>query len=381
MLASKYLINTSCYCSSADSRSHRYMLSTGMIIQTSAGIYLWGPLGTYILRRIEDVIRDVHTDNGIIEFIAPTLQSASYWKESGRYDAYGEEALRIYDRKKREYLYGPTAEEMAVAMMKNYKDQQCSIFNIQWKFRDEKRPRNGLLRGREFLMKDAYSFHYSKEEAIEEYILFFNMYMHIFSLLELKVYPFESESGVIGGNYTHEFIVISNEGENNLYYDKEIIPNRMFNEYSYFGSVLGQGDPTSKGIEVGQIFYLGNKYTNNEIHMGCYGIGVSRLVQVIVDIFYDDENKRMRWPQLIRQFDIGLIDADDKLIGMSIYEEKKKKRNRILYDDTKINIIDKANRMKMIGVEHIFILRENEIKYLNKDNEWVEKDIDYILNL
>lgn len=374
MKASQFLINNNSKFNQAYIKSHKYMLRTSMISQIAPGIYIYGPLGIYILKQIENVIRHQLEKNNVIEFLSPIMQPSEIWKESGRYDAYGDEALRIKDRHGQEYIYGPTAEEISVYLMKNFNNKNISIYQIQWKFRDEIRPRYGTIRSREFLMKDAYSFNTSHEEALKTYIMFFNIYMDIFSELELTVYPFEAESGPIGGSYTHEFNILSDIGDSSLYYDRKIYPNLQFHEYDYMGKTFGEGICQSKGIEIGQIFLIGDKYLPNTI-MGCYGIGVSRIIAAMIEDKFDGE--RMYWPDKVRMFDFGIINGDNSERAINIYNSLQDKK--ILYDDREINIKDKIDDMKLIGIKHIIVIRENEISYLD-GKKWINlNDIHHLL--
>ncbi|WP_313001846.1 proline--tRNA ligase, partial [Brevundimonas sp.] len=302
--------------------SHQLMLRAGMIKQEAAGIYAWLPLGLRVLRKIEGIVRDEQVKAGAVELLMPTLQLADLWRESGRYDAYGPEMLRITDRHERELLYGPTNEEMVTdifrAYVKSYKALPLNLFHIQWKFRDERRPRFGVMRGREFLMKDAYSFDLDEASARIAYKRMFAAYLNTFSRLGLKAVPMRADTGPIGGDLSHEFIVLAETGESEVFCDRKLVEmdapghnlsveqlEGVFNERTalyaateemhdatQFESQTAEGDRLSaRGIEVGHIFYFGTKYStpmkakvagpdgqDTEVHMGSYGVGVSRLM-------------------------------------------------------------------------------------------------------
>lgn len=385
MKASQFLINNSCSYRDAQIKSHKYMLRAGLLLQLASGIYVWGPIGVYVLRKVEDVIHTIHRKQGIIEFLAPIAQPTSLWKESGRYDAYGSEALRFHDRHEHEFIYGPTAEEIAAHLMRTYDYQYgTSIYQIQWKFRDEVRPRYGIIRSREFLMKDAYSFDATVDDAMNTYIKFFNIYMCIFRNLELTVYPFLAESGPIGGSYTHEFHVLSDIGDSDLYYDHQLEPNKFFHEYKSFGTTFKSDhivQPQSKGIEVGQTFLIGDQYTTGKCVMGCYGIGVSRLVAAIVEQYYNEDQDRMYWPDSVCMFHYGIIPGDTSNEALSKYNQFNSEIHPALYDDRDIDIPTKIKDMKLIGAKHILVIRQDSIRYLTQDNNWITIDIDYMKSL
>ena len=330
-------------------KSHQLMLRTGMIRQSSAGIYSWLPLGFKIMKKIEKIVKEEQNNIGAQEMLMPTIQSADIWKESGRYDDYGEEMLRISDRQNREMLYGPTNEEQITEIfrssIKSYKLLPQILYHIQWKFRDELRPRFGVMRCREFYMKDAYSFDLSENDAILSYNKMFYAYLKTFQRLGLKSIPMKAETGPIGGDLSHEFVILADTGESKIYTDKRIfnVPidkykndesslKKMRNDFSKFYAVtdnkfkaedfdknVRKSDQLqTKGIEVGHIFYFGDKYSKSMncsvdsrdgkkifVKMGSYGIGVSRLVAAIIEAKY--VNEKMKWPISVSPFDVVII--------------------------------------------------------------------------
>ena len=307
-------------------KSHQLMLRIGMIKQSSAGIYSWLPLGFKVMKKIEQIVREEQDRIGVQEILMPTIQSSEIWKESGRYDDYGEEMLRIKDRQNREMLYGPTNEELVTEIfrssIKSYKSLPQLLYHIQWKFRDELRPRFGIMRCREFYMKDAYSFDINDDEALFSYNKFFLSYLRTFKRLNLSAIPMAADTGPIGGNLSHEFIILADTGESKIYTDKRIFDvdssstelekkslNDLRQQYEKFYSVTDEKFNhkefeklvpeefrlNTKGIEVGHIFYFGDKYSKpmnaavdfngkkEFVKMGSYGIGVSRLVGAIIE--------------------------------------------------------------------------------------------------
>ena len=318
-------------------KSHQLMLRTGMIRQSSAGIYSWLPLGFKIMKKIEKIVKEEQNNIGAQEMLMPTIQSADIWKESGRYEDYGEEMLRISDRQNREMLYGPTNEEQITEIfrssIKSYKLLPQILYHIQWKFRDELRPRFGVMRCREFYMKDAYSFDLSEDDAILSYNKMFYAYLKTFQRLGLKSIPMKAETGPIGGDLSHEFVILADTGESKIYTDKRIFNvsinkykndenslKKIRNDFSKFYAVtdnkfkaedfdnkVKKSDQLqTKGIEVGHIFYFGDKYSKSMncsvdnrdgkktfVKMGSYGIGVSRLVAAIIEAKY--VNEKMKW--------------------------------------------------------------------------------------
>ena len=378
--------------------SHQLMLRAGMISQSSSGIYSWLPLGLRVLKKIENIVRDEQDAAGVNEILMPTIQPADLWKESGRYEDYGKEMLRINDRQDREMLYGPTNEEQVTDIfrrsIKSYKELPQLLYHIQWKFRDELRPRFGVMRGREFLMKDAYSFDLDKQQSEISYNKFFVCYLKTFQRLELKAIPMTAETGPIGGDLSHEFIIISQTGESDIYFDSKLLEQEnelqsinysedlsglvnsykslyavsddKFNQDNFDNNVLKENQTRSKGIEVGHIFSFGTKYSetmkanvlNNDgkqttVFMGSYGIGISRLVGAIIESSNDD--KGIIWPKSVSPYDIGLInlkqkDNDITAISNGVYEKLLSVGFDVLYDDKNDNPGVKFSRMDLIGL-------------------------------
>jgi len=336
--------------------SHKLMLRAGLVRQTAAGIYAWLPLGLRVLKKIEQIVREEQDRSGAVELLMPTLQSADLWRQSGRYDAYGPEMLRIRDRHDRDMLYGPTNEEMITAIFrdsaKSYRDLPRTLYHIQWKFRDEVRPRFGVMRGREFLMKDAYSFDLDEAGARNSYNRMFVAYLRSFERMGLRGIPMRADTGPIGGDLSHEFIVLAPTGESEVFYeprDEAAAGSQDYPDFDDSGALeafvaaqsaryaateekrdvereaaLGERLQTSRGIEVGHIFYFGTKYSasmgmtvqtadGGQVHpeMGSYGIGVSRLVGAIIEASHDDSG--IVWPDSVAPFRVGLINmrADD----------------------------------------------------------------------
>ncbi len=368
--------------------SHRLMLRSGMIKQQAAGIYSWLPLGLAVLRNIENIVVDELNKAGCSHLLMPTLQPTELWKESGRYDALGKEMLRFNDRADRELLYSPTNEEMVVdifrSYVKSYKQLPLTLYQIQWKFRDEVRPRFGVMRGREFLMKDAYSFHVDVTDAVREYWKMYDVYHAIFKRMGLQTIAVSAETGAIGGDLSHEFHVLAETGESAVYYDKKFDDLRE-------GKIEISGDEqrklyaaademhkadncpvpadqlrSARGIEVGQVFFLGDKYTkamNVTIpdaagtpftpQMGCYGIGVSRLVGAIIEASHDDNG--IIWPESVAPFKVGIInlrvgDAKCDSFCATLYDTLKSKGITVLYDDTDERAGAKFASMDLIGL-------------------------------
>jgi prolyl-tRNA synthetase len=365
----------------AEIASHRLMLRAGMLRQQAAGIYSWLPLGWRVLQKIEQIVREEQNRAGAIELLMPTLQLADLWRESGRYDAYGPEMLRIQDRHKRELLFGPTNEEMITEIfrsyVRSYKSLPLNLYHIQWKFRDEQRPRFGVMRGREFLMKDAYSFDIDKDAARLSYNKMFVAYLRTFARMGLKAIPMQAETGPIGGDLSHEFIVLAETGESGVYchrdvldlpvpdatvdYDGDLTPIiRQWTElYAATEDVhdvarYDRDVPESKrlhtrGIEVGQIFYFGTKYSEamkalvmgpdgseRPIHGGSYGVGVSRLVGAIIEASHDDAG--IIWPEAVAPFRVAILNlkqggADTDAACASLYAALTSKGIDVLYDD------------------------------------------------
>jgi prolyl-tRNA synthetase len=376
--------------------SHRLMLRAGMIRQSSAGIYSWLPLGLRVLRNIETIVRAEQDAAGAQELLMPTVQPAELWRESGRYDDYGEEMLRIRDRHERDMLYGPTNEELITDIfrqnIKSYRDLPKNLYHIQWKFRDEVRPRFGVMRGREFLMKDAYSFDLDLAAARKTYNKMFLAYLRTFARMGLKTVPMRAHTGPIGGDLSHEFIVLADTGESQVYCDKAWLESDVLStEVDYdddlepffrqWTSLYAATDEkhdaancpvppdrllSARGIEVGQVFFLGNKYTkamnvsvagpNGEPvvpEMGCYGIGVSRLVGAIIEASHDDAG--IVWPASVAPFGAGLInlragDAACTEACEALYTTLNKAGVDTLYDDRAESAGAKFAAMDLIGL-------------------------------
>ncbi|HWD48610.1 MAG TPA: proline--tRNA ligase [Rhizomicrobium sp.] len=361
--------------------SHRLMLRSGMLRQEAAGIYAWLPLGFRVLQKIEQIVREEMNRAGAIERLMPTLQPSELWKETGRYDAYGPEMLRIKDRHEREMLYGPTNEDMITeifrAYVKSYKALPMNLYHVQWKFRDEVRPRFGVMRGREFLMKDAYSFDIDEAGARRSYNKMYVAYLRTFSRMGLKTIPMRAETGPIGGDLSHEFIVLAETGESQVYCHKDLIDmpvpgadvdfdsdlspvvqqrtdlyaatSDVHDEERFEKEVPEDKRVVARGIEVGQVFYFGTKYSvpmkalvtgpdgkDVPIHGGSYGVGVSRLVGAIVEACHDDAG--IVWPEPVAPFDIALInlksgDAKTDAACEDLYSKLTKAGRDVLYDD------------------------------------------------
>ncbi len=367
----------------AEIASHRLMLRAGMMRQAAAGIYAWLPLGLRVLRKVEAIVRDEQDRAGCQEMLMPTIQPAELWQRSGRYDAYGPEMLRISDRHERELLYGPTNEDMLTDIFANtvrsYRDLPKLLYHIQWKFRDEVRPRFGVMRGREFLMKDCYSFDLDFEGAKRSYDRMFVCYLRTFARMGLKAIPMEAETGPIGGNLSHEFIILADTGETEVFCDRGVL------DFDVLGSDIDYGDDDGiaatigsftslyartedkheaaafesevpadrryqgRGIEVGQVFYFGKKYSEPmgaevagpdgqpiAVEMGSYGIGVSRLVGAIIEASHDEDG--IIWPDPVAPFDVQLInlragDDDCDAACDGIYARLREAGLDVLYDD------------------------------------------------
>src|SRR6266581_4365449 len=376
--------------------SHRLMLRAGMIRQSSAGIYSWLPLGLRVLKRVEQIVREEQDRSGAQEILMPTIQPAELWRESGRYDDYGKEMLRIRDRHEREMLYGPTNEEQVTAIMrdavKSYRDLPKNLYHIQWKFRDEVRPRFGVMRGREFLMKDAYSFDLDAAGAKRSYNKMFVAYLRTYARMGLKAIPMRAETGPIGGDLSHEFIILADTGESAVYCDRAwLATDILAAEVDYRGdlepmfrhwtSLYAATDEkhdhaacpipneelvTARGIEVGHIFYFGDKYSRPmgalatgpdgevmALEMGSYGIGVSRLVGALIEANHDDAG--IIWPQSVAPFRAGLINlrpADDKCRAAAddLYAKLRNIGIDVLYDDRDDSPGAKFAAMDLIGL-------------------------------
>ncbi len=411
--------------SEAKIKSHQLMLRVGMIKQASAGIYSWLPLGFKVMKKIEDIVRQEQNKIGAQEILMPTIQSSEIWKESGRYEDYGEEMLRIKDRQNREMLYGPTNEEQVTEIfrssLKSYKSLPQLLYHIQWKFRDEIRPRFGIMRGREFYMKDAYSFDVSDEEAFYSYNKFFLSYLRTFKRLSLTAIPMAADTGPIGGNLSHEFIILADTGESKIFTDKRIfdlnsndtelekkslqhmrkkyeqyysVTDEKFNKEEFEKVVSEENRLMTKGIEVGHIFYFGDKYSKamgasvdlpggkkDFVKMGSYGIGVSRLVGAIIEAKYDDKNEIMKWPLSVAPYDIALLPMINKndisALDKAININKELIKNNIdsLIDDTEENFSSKLKKMNLIGAPYQIIIGKKsdgdllEFKEIGKETQ------------
>jgi len=380
-------------------KSHQLMLRIGMIKQSSAGIYSWLPLGFKVMKKIEQIVREEQDRIGVQEILMPTIQSSEIWKESGRYEDYGDEMLRIKDRQNREMLYGPTNEELITDIfrtsIKSYKSLPQLLYHIQWKFRDELRPRFGIMRCREFYMKDAYSFDLNDEEANFSYNKFFLSYLKTFQRLELSAIPMAADTGPIGGNLSHEFIILAETGESKIYTDKRIfdvnsnetkleknslnelrekyerfyaVTDEKFNKSEFEKSVAEEFRLHTKGIEVGHIFYFGDKYSKamnasvdfqgkkEFVKMGSYGIGVSRLVGAIIEARYDEKNEIMNWPISVSPYEcciIPLINKNDNTNlekALNIYKYLNEKKIDTLIDDSDENFSSKSKKFNLIGI-------------------------------
>ena len=379
--------------------SHRYMLRAGMIKQQAAGIYSWLPLGFKVLKRIEQIVHEEQVRAGHIPLLMPTLQPADLWRESGRYDDYGQEMLRIKDRQGRDMLYGPTNEEMITdifrAHVNSYKDLPLTLYHIQWKFRDEMRPRFGIMRGREFLMKDGYNFDLTKEDALHAYNRHLVSYLRTYERMGLQAIPMRADSGPIGGDDTHEFLLLAETGESEVFYDSAVTDislgardidyddkaqcQAVMQEFTalyartdethdeaLFNAIPEARRKSARGIEVGQIFYFGTKYSDPmgatvvtpdgsrvPVHMGSHGIGVSRLLGAIIEASHDD--KGIIWPEGVTPFHCGIVnlkqgDAETDAACEGLYKALKLIGLDPLYDDRDERAGAKFATMDLIGL-------------------------------
>ncbi len=375
--------------------SHRLMLRAGMVRQSSAGIYSWLPLGYRVLKRIGQVVREEMNAAGCHEVLMPTIQPADLWRESGRYDDYGPEMLRIRDRHDRDMLYGPTNEEQITEIFKagvrSYRDLPRNLYHIQWKFRDEVRPRFGVMRGREFLMKDAYSFDLDFDSAKRSYNKMFVAYLRTYARMGLKAIPMDADTGPIGGDLSHEFLILADTGESAVYCQKELVEYDVLTDdvdydgdlepiverwTSYYAATDDKHDAarspvpesellTARGIEVGHIFYFGTKYSEplgcvvetsdgpTAIHGGSYGIGVSRLTGAIIEASHDDDG--IIWPDAVAPFAAGLLNlktSDDACTAAcdALYATLTAAGVEVLYDDTDDRAGAKFATMDLIGL-------------------------------
>ena len=411
-------------------KSHQLMLQIGMIKQSSAGIYSWLPLGFKVMKKIEQIVREEQNSIGAQEMLMPTIQSSEIWKESGRYDDYGEEMLRIKDRQGREMLYGPTNEELITdifrSSIKSYKTLPQLLYHIQWKFRDEIRPRFGVMRCKEFYMKDAYSFDLSDEDAKKSYNKMFYSYLKTFNRLGLKAIPMAADTGPIGGDLSHEFVILAETGESQIYADKDIfeinldkykfndqslqkmrddfskiyaVTDEKFDKDRFNKEVKKENQVITKGIEVGHIFYFSDKYSKPmnclidakggkkiSVKMGSYGIGVSRLVAATIEANY--KNNVMKWPKSISPFEVVIIpnfnksNQENLKKAEKIYNDLKKQNVDVLLDDVDESMSNKFKKHDLIGVPYQIIIGSKsdgdnfEFKELNLKSEMLSlKDI------
>ncbi|GGD14345.1 proline--tRNA ligase [Pyruvatibacter mobilis] len=390
--------------------SHRLMLRAGMVRQMSAGIYAWLPLGHMVLRKIEQIVREEQARAGAVELLMPTLQSADLWRESGRYDGYGKEMLRIQDRHERDMLYGPTNEEMITDIVrrdiKSYKDLPFTLYHIQWKFRDEIRPRFGVMRGREFLMKDAYSFDLTEDDARKSYQKQFVAYLRTFGRMGLKAIPMRADTGPIGGDLSHEFIILAETGESEVFCHKDLVDlpippedtdfdgdlspimeertslyaatDEIHDAQRFEAEVPEDKRLSARGIEVGHIFYFGTKYSDpmnavvqgpdgKEVQLQCgsYGVGVSRLLGAIIEASHDDNG--IIWPEAVAPFKVGLInlksgDADTDAACEDVYGKLTGAGVEVLYDDRDERAGGKFATMDLIGLPWQLVIGPRGLK-------------------
>ena len=396
--------------SDAQIASHRLMLRAGMIRQEGAGIYAWLPLGFRVLKKIEQIVREEQDRAGAVEMLMPTIQQAELWRESGRYDAYGKEMLRIVDRGDREMLFGPTNEEMITeifrAGVRSYKDLPKMLYHIQWKFRDEVRPRFGVMRGREFLMKDTYSFDIDENDARHSYNKMFVAYLRTFARMGLRAIPMRADTGPIGGDLSHEFIVLADTGESAVFCDKRLIElavpdkgidfdsdlqpvideftthyaatDEMHDEKTFEENVEETNRVSARGIEVGHIFFFGEKYSEPmkavvagpdgkdiPVQMGSYGVGVSRLAGALIEAFHDDDG--CKWPMAVAPYHVGLVNlktGDSETDGAceTLYKELEAAGVEVLYDDTASRPGEKFARMDLTGLPYQLVVGPRGLK-------------------
>ncbi len=376
--------------------SHRLMLRAGLVRQSASGIYTWLPTGLRVLQKIAQIVREEQDRAGAQEVLMPTIQSAELWRGSGRYDDYGKEMLRITDRHDRELLYGPTAEEVitdiVASEISSYRDLPKNLYNIQWKFRDEVRPRFGVMRGREFLMKDNYSFDLDKAGAVHSYNKMFLAYLRTYARMGLKAVPMAADTGPIGGDLSHEFIILAETGESAVFFDEVLLAlDTPGDDIDYESDLQGLVDQwtahyaatdekhnpetcdvpaerlvTARGIEVGHIFYFGTKYSaplgatvqgadgqQITLEMGSYGIGVSRLVGAIIEASHDDNG--IIWPESVAPWTVGVInlkvgDADCDAACEKIYADLQAAGVEVLYDDRDERAGGKFADMDLVGI-------------------------------
>ncbi len=395
---------------SAEIASHRYMLRAGMIKQHSAGIYSWLPLGLKVMRKIEQIVREEQNRAGAVEMLMPTIQPAELWRESGRYNDYGKEMLRIKDRAGRDLLYGPTNEEMLTdifrTFIRSYKELPQLLYHIQWKFRDEVRPRFGVMRGREFLMKDTYSFDIDKNAARHSYNKMFIAYLNTFARLGLKAVPMRADTGPIGGDLSHEFLILADTGESEVFCHKDLVDmqapgtdvdfnsdlqelvdkrtslyartDEMHAPKEFEKQVPEDKRLSARGIEVGHIFYFGDKYSKamgakvmgadgaeHYVQMGSYGIGVSRLVGGIIEASHDDNG--IIWPKSVAPFGAGIInlktgDNECDKLAEYVYQNLVNAGIDPLYDDKNDRGGVKFSRMDLIGLPYQIVIGPRGVK-------------------
>jgi prolyl-tRNA synthetase len=417
--------------------SHRLMLRAAMLKQEASGLYAWLPLGYRVLRKVQNIIEQEQDRAGAIELLMPTLQPADLWRESGRYDAYGKEMLRVTDRHERDMLYGPTNEEMITSIfrsnVKSYKDLPLNLYHIQWKFRDEIRPRFGTMRSREFLMKDAYSFDLDKEASVKSYHRMFVAYLRTYYRMGLTAIPMQAETGPIGGDLSHEFIVLADTGESGVFCDKALldqpIPPKdvdfdgdltsyvndwtqmyaatedMIDMDKFQADVPEERRIEARGIEVGQVFYFGTKYSepmgatvadaNGQdvpVHMGSYGIGLTRLVPAIIEASHDDDG--IIWPVSVAPFELALINlktGDESCVAQcdTLYKQLENAGIEVLYDDRDMGAGGKFATADLIGLPYQMIvgprgLKNNEVEIKDRKtgertNVSLEQAVDFLL--
>ena len=407
--------------------SHQLMIRSGMIKQESAGIYSWLPIGLKVLKKIEKIVREEQEKAGAIEILMPTLQSSELWSESGRYDSYGDEMLRITDRHSRTLVYGPTNEEQVTEIfrkyIKSYKSLPLNLFHIQWKFRDEVRPRFGVMRGREFLMKDAYSFDLNQEEAKLSYYKMFIAYLKTFKRLGLNAIPVAADSGPIGGNLSHEFSIVAETGESEIFCDRNLLEigideniynsndkiisvvENYLNFYSAtddkhdekkFNNLVSKNNQVNgRGIEVGHIFSFGDKYSNpmkasisgndgkiSDVFMGSYGIGVSRLVAAIIETSNDE--KGIIWPTSVAPFLVNIINLknkDDNCINkcLEIHNNLAKNDIESIIDDRDESAGKKFSDSDLIGFPATIIVGPRELENGNVEIRFRKEGSNQIL--
>ena len=394
----------------AEIASHKLMLRAGMIKQASAGIYSWLPLGLRVLNKIANIVREEQNRAGAIEILMPTIQSADLWRESGRYDDYGKEMLRIQDRHEREMLYGPTNEELITQIfrdsVRSYKELPRNLYHIQWKFRDEIRPRFGIMRGREFLMKDAYTFDLTEEAGRHAYNRMFAAYLRTFARMGLKSIPMAAETGPIGGDLSHEFIILAETGESQVFghkdlfdgaippadidFDADLTPivkqwtslyaatDEMHDLERFDREVPKDKQVSARGIEVGHIFFFGTKYSEPlgarvqgpdgdmvTVQMGSYGVGVSRLAGAIIEACHDENG--IIWPLPVAPFEVALLnlkvgDAETDAASEKIYQQLNTAGVEVLYDDRDERAGAKFSTMDVIGLPYQLIVGPKGLK-------------------